>query len=124
MYRIKIAGSFSAAHFLRNYKGKCENLHGHNWKVFVEMEGSRLDDAGLLIDFGIVKQELKSVLESLDHKLINEDVEFFKAHNPSAENIARYVYEMMKGPVSHPHAKMRSVTVYETENNSCTYMED
>ena len=124
MYKITVSGSFSAAHFLRNYKGKCENLHGHNWKVFVEMEGSKLDDTGLLIDFGIVKTELKAVLELLDHKLINEEVETFEAENPSAENIARYIFEMMKGAVIHPHARMKSVTVFETETNSCTYTED
>ncbi len=121
MYTIKVTDSFSAAHFLRHYKGKCENMHGHNWKVFVEMEGTKLDEAGMLIDFGIVKSELKNILETLDHKILNEEVEFFKTYNTSAEHIARYIFEMMEKKIIHPHARVSSVTVYETETSACTY---
>lgn len=124
MYHIRVEGSFSAAHFLRNYKGKCENMHGHNWKVHVTMTGTQLDEAGMLIDFGIVKKELKLVLENLDHKVLNDEVEFFRAHNTSAEHIARYIFEMLKGSLAHPHARIASVTVFETETSSCTYSED
>jgi 6-pyruvoyltetrahydropterin/6-carboxytetrahydropterin synthase len=124
MYQIRVEGSFSAAHYLRNYKGKCENMHGHNWKVHVSLTGFHLDEAGMLIDFGIVKKELKTVLETLDHKVLNDEVEFFRAHNTSAEHIARYIFEMLKGSLNHPHAKLSSVTVFETDTAACTYCED
>ena len=119
MYTISVHQYFSAAHFLREYKGKCENLHGHNWKVAVAVSGEKLDAAGLLVDFGVVKKSLADVLALLDHKLLNEEVEFFRKENPSAENIARFVYMEMKKKIPF----LASVTVDETETSSCRYGE-
>ena len=126
MYTVSVYQFFSAAHYLREYKGKCENLHGHNWKVTVSVAGDTLDAAGLLVDFGIIKKNLSEILAGLDHKVINDDVDFFRTNNPSAENIARYVFDRMKKSLSPPFrttAVVKSVTVDETETSSCRYEE-
>ncbi|MCD6220945.1 6-carboxytetrahydropterin synthase QueD, partial [bacterium] len=95
MYEIKIIDEFSAAHRLKNYKGKCENLHGHNWKVEVVISGEFLDKTGLLLDFGILKEKLNFVLKKLDHKNLNR-ISFFYRTNPTSENIAYYIFIKMK----------------------------
>jgi 6-pyruvoyltetrahydropterin/6-carboxytetrahydropterin synthase len=125
MYTISVYQYFSAAHFLREYKGKCEKLHGHNWKVTVGVAGGTLDAAGLLVDFGVVKKELAGILAGLDHRVLNDEVEFFRDNNPSAENIARYVFGLMKKGLapSAGTAAVKSVTVDETETSSCRYEE-
>ncbi len=123
MWVLKVRDSFSGAHFLRNYEGKCENLHGHNWLVEVEVEGDRLDEkTGILIDFKVIKGFLKDILEVLDHRLLN-DLEAFRDVNPSAENIARFIYEEMKVRLSsYPNVRVRAVTVWESENSCATYL--
>ena len=126
MYTISVYQYFSAAHFLRDYRGKCEKLHGHNWKVTVAVTGGTLDAAGLLVDFGIVKKLLSGVCVGLDHRVLNDEVDFFKKNNPSAENIARYVYDLMKKSLPSQGgttASVKSVTVDETETSSCRYEE-
>lgn len=123
MYKVRVSDMFSAAHYLRNYKGKCENLHGHNWKVFVEVSGTELDRAGMLVDFGVLKKGLREILGELDHKNLNEEVLYFKTKNPSAENISRYVFDKMNGFLNGRPGKISSVSVHETENNVCTYSE-
>ena len=91
MYELKTITQFGAAHQLRNYKGKCENLHGHNWKIEVYVKGENLDENGLLVDFKVIKDKTKEIIEELDHKFLNE-LECFRDINPSSENIARYIY--------------------------------
>lgn len=123
MYIITVEDKFSSAHALRGYKGKCENLHGHNWKVFVSVKGNSLDDIGLVIDFHELKKYLKDVLNTIDHTNINE-TEFFSETNPSSENLARYIYESMEQKLnsySKNTVYMESVKVYESEKSSCTY---
>jgi len=118
MYSIKVEANFSAAHNLRGYKGKCEELHGHNWKVEVEALSDRLNNAGMVLDFKYLKNKLNRVLEKLDHKYLN-NIPYFKKANPTSENIARYIYDHLKSQISN----IQSVTVWESENSAATYEE-
>ena len=92
MYEVTVEDSFAAGHYLRNYKGKCENPHGHNYKVRVTLAGKELDKAGLLLDFRDLQEAMKPVIDRLDHQMIN-DIDPFKVLNPSAENLAKYFYD-------------------------------
>ncbi len=128
-WQLAVRDSFAAAHALRNYSGKCERLHGHNFSVEVKIEGIKLSlDTELLLDFGILKQGLKDVLESLDHQMLN-DIPPFSTQNPSSENIARYIYLSMKSwLLKRPEAQAQkvqlvSVTVGESDKQCATYME-
>ena len=91
MYSARVEAEFSAAHFLSNYHGKCENLHGHNYLVRLWVRGNELDSGGMLVDFALLKKLLKEILDTLDHSNLN-DMELFQ-NDPSAERIAKYVYE-------------------------------
>ena len=95
MFEVTVEAGFSSGHYLRNYRGKCENPHGHNYKVFITLVGEELDEAGLLLDFKLLKQVMRPVVEYLDHQMINE-LEPFTTINPSAENLARYFYDKAK----------------------------
>jgi 6-pyruvoyltetrahydropterin/6-carboxytetrahydropterin synthase len=121
MYRIGVWDHFSSAHYLRNYQGKCEHLHGHNWKVEVVLEGNTLDKSGMMMDFGILKMHLKEVVDSLDHKCLNDDVVFFKNLSPSSEHIARYIYDDMKKRLKGKKIKVFEVKVFESENSYAIY---
>ena len=92
MFEVTVQDTFSSGHYLRNYKGKCENPHGHNYRVRVTLQGAELDHAGLLLDFKDLKLVMKPVVEYLDHKMIN-DIEPFTVLNPTAENLAKYFYD-------------------------------
>ena len=122
MYQVSVEESFSAGHALRGYKGKCENLHGHNYKVRVTLEGPTLDSVGLLYDFVYLKQIMHGVIQALDHKFLN-DLEPFRVENPSAENIAKYFYdEASKQMRQAPNgARIASITVWETDVTAATY---
>ena len=122
MFEVTVEQTFAAAHALRNYKGGCENLHGHNFKVQVVLAGERLDEAGLLVDFIDVKNLMGQVLARLDHQNLNETPPF-DVKNPSAENIAEYICtEMTGGLVNTPvPVRIREVKVWETEIQSATY---
>jgi 6-pyruvoyltetrahydropterin/6-carboxytetrahydropterin synthase len=121
MYTVRIEDGFSAAHFLTRYHGKCERLHGHNYKVFVTAAGPELDDGGMLVDFGLLKGALRQVTMELDHSSLN-DHEAFKDGRPSAERISRFVYDKMHGLM--PKANLTLVEVYETDRNRATYSPD
>lgn len=118
MYSIKVETHFSAAHNLRGYKGKCEDLHGHNWKVEVAVTQKRLVRTGMVMDFHDLKTKLNKVLEKLDHKYLN-DVACFKKVNPTSENIARYIYDSLKKDIP----LINSVTVWENISCCATYNE-
>lgn len=118
MYKIKVEGHFSSAHNLRGYKGKCESLHGHNWKVEAAVTSAELDSCGMVMDFKALKQELEEQLSELDHKYLNESPCFSEV-NPTSENIARYLYLALKKKVPG----LSSVRVWESENSSATYYE-
>jgi 6-pyruvoyltetrahydropterin/6-carboxytetrahydropterin synthase len=116
MFELKVSGEFSAAHNLRGYQGRCEQLHGHNWKVETVVCGENLDKKGMLIDFKQLKSRLNKVLDSLDHKHINR-LSYFKKLNPSSENIAKYIYNSLKKKVNG----LKSVTVWESDSCSAVY---
>jgi 6-pyruvoyltetrahydropterin/6-carboxytetrahydropterin synthase len=122
MYEVSVDESFAAAHNLRNYKGKCENLHGHNYKVRVTLSGKELDSVGLLYDFVHLKQAIQGVIRSLDHTYLNE-LPPFDVLNPSAENIARYIYDETAKhlPRAASGAGIASITVWESDVTSATY---
>jgi len=123
MYKLKIQDHFSSAHFLRNYQGPCEKLHGHNWKVELTVEGEKLDQTDLLIDFKILKSILKSILKELDHQLLN-DLSYFKDINPSSERIAEFIFKKVKEKlISYPNVKVKEVAVYESEKACAIYFE-
>lgn len=123
MYKLKIQDHFSSAHFLRNYQGPCEKLHGHNWKVELTVEGEKLDQTDLLIDFKILKSILKSILQELDHQLLN-DLSYFKDINPSSERIAEFIFKKVKEKlISYPNIRVKEVAVYESEKACAIYFE-
>ena len=113
MYELMVKGGFAAAHNLRDYKGKCEHVHGHNYTVELYIEKKETESNGLVLDFGIIKSRLDVVLETLDHKYLNEDVEYFKVNNTSAENIAFYIFGLVEKTVTE--AKVTKVCVWESE---------
>ena len=121
MFRIVVFDYFSSAHQLKGYQGQCEEVHGHNWKVEVELAGDRLDDIGLLVDFRAVKKILKNILDGLDHKMLNQ-VPPFDRINPSSELIARHIYTRFKQELTGD-AKVNSITVWESENSRAIYSE-
>ena len=120
MYKIKVISSFSAAHFLREYEGKCESLHGHNWKVEAVVGSGVLDKAGMVMDFSELKKSLSPIVAELDHENLN-DLEYFKQYNPSSENIARYIFCKLNGKVVKKDCKVLEVRVWETETSCAAY---
>lgn len=123
MFEVAVEQTFAAGHALRNYKGKCENVHGHNFRVQVVIEGERLDETGLLVDFIDVKDAMQSIIVRLDHVFLN-DIAPFDVKNPSAENIAEYFYqELARGLKSSVPVRVREVKVWETDIQSATYRE-
>jgi len=119
MYELMVTGSFSAAHHLLNYEGECENQHGHNWRADVYARGSKLDKSNILIDFKVLKKELNSVLDILDHKDINTLPEF-KDMSPSSEILSKFIYEKMKEKIPF----ISKVCVWETERACSSYFEE
>ena len=122
MYEIKIITTFSAAHSLRNYPGNCKNIHGHNWKVEVFVQSNDLDNLGMSVDFRMLKQETESLLRTLDHTYLNENSPF-NTINPTAENMARWVYETLSKRLNNNNAKLSRVSVWENENSSAAYFD-
>lgn len=121
-YEIIVESYFSAAHYLRQYKGKCENLHGHNWKVQVVIVGEDLDKTGMVLDFNQAKKDLNKTLSQLDHKHINK-VAFFKVNNPTSERIAEFIFREYKKMLK-AGLVLKSVTVWETPTSSARYYTD
>jgi 6-pyruvoyltetrahydropterin/6-carboxytetrahydropterin synthase len=125
MFQITVEDSFAAGHYLRNYRGKCENPHGHNYKVRVTLYGEELDRAGLLLDFKDLKDVMRDVVDRLDHQMIN-DLEPFTVLNPSAENLAKYFYDETQVKLraaTNGRVRVKDVTVWETETTTATYFE-
>ena len=118
MYTVKVRSHFSSAHKLRGYKGKCEDLHGHNWRVEVAVSSDKLDEIGMVVDFAELKKAVNECISELDHKDLNE-LEYFRKFNPTSENIARYIYAKLAPGISG--ADVREVTVWETDTSSATY---
>ena len=122
MFEVAVEQGFASAHALRNYKGRCENVHGHNWKVRVVIEGEKLDQTGMLVDFLDVKSLMGEILDRIDHQFLNE-IPPFDVVNPSAENIAEYFYQQMTGRLDGTPVpvRIREVKIWETEIQSATY---
>lgn len=125
MFEITVEDTFAAGHYLRNYRGKCENPHGHNYKVRVTLAGNELDKAGLLLDFKDLKDVMRPVVDRLDHQMIN-DLEPFVTLNPSAENLARYFYEQTNSRLqsaTQGRVRVKDVTIWETDTTTARYFE-
>ena len=127
MYTIRVNAGFSAAHHLREYKGKCENPHGHNWRVSACVAGEALAAEGMLIDFGDLKKALREVCAELDHRDINTHP-YFSQENPTAENIAYWIFERLaealrRAGFSEASLRLREVTVEETDGSVAGYSE-
>ena len=120
MYEVTIRKSFSAAHLLREIGGKCEELHGHNFRVEVSAAADGLNEDGLLIDFRLLKRWTDEILEGLDHKYLNE-LECFKGINPSSERIARFFFERIAPRAKEAHVSLSRVTVWESDNSKVSY---
>ena len=120
MYELTIETIFSSAHNLREYEGACERLHGHNWRVELHMEAEELDKRGLAIDFKDLKREAGKVVEELDHRYLNETVPFDKL-NPSAENIAKYIFDKLKASLDNGNVRVSLVRVWESDQAAAAY---
>ncbi|HUJ40245.1 MAG TPA: 6-carboxytetrahydropterin synthase QueD [Candidatus Acidoferrales bacterium] len=123
MYEIFVEETFAAGHALRGYRGKCENPHGHNYRVRITVEGPKLDETGLLYDFVHLKQVMHAVLEGVDHKFLNDQAPF-DVLNPSAENIAKYFYEELTRQMkaSANGARITRVDIWETDTTRASYL--
>lgn len=125
MFILKLRSSFDAAHFLRGYEGKCKNVHGHRFEIEVVVKSEKLNEIGMVIDFGILKRIVKQVTSSYDHKLLNELQEFQK-ENPTAENLAQVIYRQIKYILINEKfsdVTLKEVTVWESPDASATYCE-
>jgi 6-pyruvoyltetrahydropterin/6-carboxytetrahydropterin synthase len=125
MFEVTVEDTFPAGHFLRNYKGKCENPHGHNYKVRVTLQGRELDKSGLLLDFKDLKEVMRPTVERLDHQMMN-DLEPFTTVNPSAENLAKYFFDETNQRLKNAtngRVWVKDVTIWETDTTTATYFE-
>jgi len=125
MYEVSVEDSFAAGHALRGYRGKCENPHGHNYKVQITLMGPDLDNIGLLLDFRELKEAMNSVIDRLDHQYLN-DIEPFIQLNPSAENMAKYFYDEIGKSLhskTNGRVKVKQVKLWETDTTTATYFE-
>lgn len=118
MWRLSVDKNFSAAHQLTNYNGPCENLHGHTWKLQIVVEGNKLDEAGMLIDFRILKNELKQLTENFDHKFLNDLFE----ESPTSEFLSKHVFDTLKTQLPK-HVSLKEVSIWESESSKATYFE-
>ena len=125
MFEVTVEAGFSSGHYLRNYHGKCENPHGHNYRVLVTLAGAELDESGLLLDFKLLKNLLKPLVDYLDHQMIN-DLEPFTQLNPSAENLARYFYQETARQLREStggRVGVKDCTIFETDTSFARYYE-
>ena len=125
MYEVTVEAHFSSGHFLREYYGKCENPHGHNYRVLVTLAGAELESNGLLLDFKVLKDILKPVVNYLDHHMIN-DLPPFDVVNPSAENLAKYFFDQTNlrlAEMTQGRVRVKCSTIFETDTSQATYYE-
>lgn len=120
MFIVKVCTDFSAAHALRGYQGDCARVHGHNWKVEVNLAVIELDEIGLSVDFRLIKEKTKVIIAQLDHQFINE-IKPFDTLNPTAENLAKYFFYTLEKQFNDQNVKVDSVVIWETERASVTY---
>ncbi len=120
MFELKVITKFAAAHQLTMVAQKCENLHGHNWKIEVCVTGEKLDEGGVLVDFGIIKKNIRQIMETLDHKFLNE-LEIFKGKQPSSEIIGIYIADELQKTLEN-NIKVSKVHVWESDDACATYI--
>jgi 6-pyruvoyltetrahydropterin/6-carboxytetrahydropterin synthase len=120
MFEITVYSHFSGAHRLRCLQGRCEALHGHNWKIEASVVSNRLSREGIVLDFGILKQKLQKILETLDHTYLN-DLAYFAKREPSSETIAKYIFDKLKPELTRYPVKIKRVTAWESDTSSATY---
>lgn len=123
MYKLNVTDSFSAAHRLCGYEGACSNLHGHNWKVRVGIKCELLDEIGMALDYGIIKQALSKVLDELDHAYLN-DLPILDGQNPTSENLARLIYGKLSEEITKPGCQVCEVEIFESERSSVVFSHD
>lgn len=123
-FEVMIERNFSSAHQLRGYRGKCENLHGHNYKIEIYARGRELNNTGLLVDFVELKRAADEIVNFLDHKNINELPPFDEELNPSAENLARFILERIAARLDDDRARVYKVRCFETPTSVATYQVD
>ncbi|KJR43371.1 6-pyruvoyl-tetrahydropterin synthase [Candidatus Magnetoovum chiemensis] len=123
MFELMIETTFAAAHQLRGYKGKCEELHGHNFKVRVYIQAEMLNEIDIAVDFHEIKDYTQEIVQQLDHSFLN-DVFPFTEINPSSENIAKWIYDSLKKKLNDDNSAIAAVTVYESATAAATYYED
>ena len=121
MFELKVRTRFAAAHQLKMVAQKCENLHGHNWKIEVYVVGDSLNEAGILVDFGEIKKEVAAIMKTLDHRFLNE-LDFFPDGNPSSENIARYIADQLQTSLTEPGVRVSRVSAWESDDACATYI--
>ena len=122
MFELSVEVSFAAAHQLRGYQGKCENMHGHNWRVQVTVIAQELNNIDIAIDFHDLKQLAREVIAPLDHAYLN-DLFPFTEKNPSSENIAKWIFDSTKKKIMDENVRVSAVTVWESDTASATYYE-
>ena len=122
MFELKVVTHFAAAHQLKMVAEKCENLHGHNWKIEVYLTGEKLNGAGILVDFGEVKRHVARIMNHLDHRFLNEIPPFNNGYPPSSENIARFVATELQTAMEEPAVRVSRVSAWESENACATYL--
>jgi len=125
MYEVTVQDTFSSGHYLRDYYGKCENPHGHNYRVLMTLIGEQLEPNGLLLDFKLLKRLLQPTIQYLDHNMIN-DLEPFTTLNPSAENLARYFFDRVSGQLlemTGGRVRVKDCTIWETDTSFARYYE-
>ncbi len=123
MYKLNVTTHFSSAHKLNGYEGACKNLHGHNWKVRLGIKCYKVDDIGMTIDYGIVKKILNEIVNELDHQYLN-DLPYFTKNNPTSENIAKYLYNQVKGEINSEYCKIAELEIWESDKTSMVYFEE
>jgi 6-pyruvoyltetrahydropterin/6-carboxytetrahydropterin synthase len=121
MFELRVVTRFAAAHRLTMVGAKCENLHGHNWKIEVYVQGPSTDEGGVLVDFGVIKRHVRALMETLDHKFLNELEYFSEGTPPSSENIARYLADRLAARMDLPGIRVSRVTAWESDDASATY---
>lgn len=122
-YTLKIIADFASAHSLRDYPGDCRRLHGHNWKLEVEVDATALDDLGMGVDFKVIKNAARQLAGTLDHRYLN-DIPPFDTINPTAENIAAFFYQGLGETLNNGRVRVRAVTLWETERACVRYTEE
>ncbi|NOX91709.1 MAG: 6-carboxytetrahydropterin synthase QueD [Gammaproteobacteria bacterium] len=122
-YTLKVVSDFASAHTLRDYPGACSRMHGHNWKVEAEVEASQLNNVGMAIDFREIRQQVRELTDVLDHRYLNE-IEPFDSINPTAENIAAFIFNGLSNALDNKHIRVKAVTLWETERACVRFTND